>query len=181
MTKQEFEGYIHEVERMYNKQLNETEMKIWYDNLKFMTVERFNLILSELYKMSKFMPTLADILTVHKSLPYKPTQTKENKKHCNKCNDTGYIIYTKVINNKKYNYSCICDCNKQQRYDGKQVQDIKGQSNYYIPTLEETGLEIKQNKPKKQEVISSMVKIKDSGILSENIKELIRQELRKGE
>ena len=49
-------GALNELENYYNQKLNDTEKEIWYNSLKFMTVQRFNLIISELYKVNKFMP-----------------------------------------------------------------------------------------------------------------------------
>ena len=59
MIKKEFVDYITELENYYNQKLNDTEKEIWYNSLKFMTVQRFNLIISEIYKANKFMPKLS--------------------------------------------------------------------------------------------------------------------------
>lgn len=64
----------------YGQTLNGVERDIWYENLKFMSLERFNYILSEIYKTNKFMPRLADILQVHKQIPYTAKRRKRNKK-----------------------------------------------------------------------------------------------------
>lgn len=161
-------------------ELNEKELEVWYENLKFMTIQRFNYIIAEVYKTKQFMPKLSEILEIHKSIPYTAMQEQtEVKGHCQKCGDTGYVIYTKLVDGRPYQYAAICDCGRQQRYDGRQCTDAKNQSDYYIPTITEIGLEIKDNKPSKQQVIESMNKVKNSGIIPESIKEIIRKEFMK--
>ena len=55
MTKQEFIEYVGQIENVYkNQNLSNIEKEIWYENLKFMSIERFNYILAEIYKTSKF-------------------------------------------------------------------------------------------------------------------------------
>ena len=141
MNKNEFSEYIKQVQEIYSKQLNDVELDIWYNTLKYMSIERFNNIISELYKTSKYMPRLADILEVSKRLP-NPDMPKQENKKCEKCNGTGYITYTKIIENTPYTYAAVCDCGKQQRYDGRKCTDAKNQSKYYIPTAKEINLEI---------------------------------------
>lgn len=182
MTRKEFTQYIQEIQRFYGYELNETEMDIWYESLKFMTIERFNYIIAEIYKTNKFMPKLAEVIDMHKQIPYtQATQRKEIKGHCDKCNDTGYVIYTKLVEGKPYQYSAVCDCGRQNRYDGRTIQDEKHRSDYYVPTIDEIGLDIKDNKPTKKQVYDSMTKLKDSSILPESIEDIIRKEFKKME
>lgn len=180
MKYKEFMDYVTELQNYYNQELNETEVGIWYESLKFMTVERFNYILSQLYEVNKFMPKLSEVLDMHKQIPY--TVGKQEKKingHCEKCNDTGYIIYTKIINNMPYKYTAVCDCGRQDRYDGRQCVKEKDKSDYYIPTIQEIGLEVKSTRPTDAEIIKSMNMLKNSSIISENIKDIIRENFRR--
>lgn len=182
MIKKEFIQYIQELENFYGQKLNDTEREIWFKNLEFMTIERFNYIIAEIYKTNKFMPKLSEIMDLHKEIPYtQATQQKEVKGHCEKCGDTGYIIYTKLLEGKPYQYSAVCDCGRQNRYDGKTIQDEKHRSDYYIPTIDEIDLQIKNNKPTKKQIYDSMIKMKNSSILPESIKNIIRQEFIKME
>ena len=176
MIKKEFVDYITELENYYNQKLNDTEKEIWYNSLKFMTVERFNYILSQLYEVNKFMPKLSEVLDMHKQIPYTAKkEEREIKSGCKKCNGTGYVFYTKEINNKKYKYSAVCDCGRCERYDGKKCADPKNKSNYYIPTIAETGLNIQENKPTNNEIVRSMKMLQNSPIISEDIKNIIRE------
>lgn len=180
MIKKEFVDYITELENYYNQKLNDTEKEIWYNSLKFMTVERFNYILSQLYEVNKFMPKLSEVLDMHKQIPYTAKkEEREIKSGCKKCNGTGYVFYTKEINNKKYKYSAVCDCGRCERYDGKKCADPKNKSKYYIPTIAETGLNIQENKPTNNEIVKSMKMLQNSPIISEDIKNIIRENFRR--
>lgn len=180
MNNKDFLDNVQVLENVYKQELSADELRIWYDNLKFMTTERFCYIIAEVYKTCKYMPKLSEILAIHKSIPYTAMQEqKEIKGDCPKCGNTGYVIYTKQKEGHSYQFTAVCDCGRQQRYDGRQCTDAKNQSDYYIPTITEIGLEVKDNKPSKQQVIESMNKVKNSGIISEQIKDIIRQEFMK--
>lgn len=174
MNNKEFIEYIQELENYYGQQLNDTERDIWFNNLQFMSIERFNYIISEIFKINKFMPKLSEILEIHKSIPY-DKEEQEIKQHCDKCNDTGYIIYTKIVEGMPYQYSAVCDCNRQNRYDGSKITDLRAKSNYYIPTVNEIGLKVENTKPTKQQLLDSMNKLKNSSIIPENIKDILRK------
>lgn len=176
MQYKEFYDYVQGIQNFYGKELSEKELEVWYENLKFMTIERFNYIISEIYKTSPFLPRLSQILEIHNSIPYTAmTEPLKVNGDCNKCENTGYVIYTKAIDGHKYLYAAVCDCRRQKRYDGRQCQNERNKSDYYCPTIKEIGLEIKTNKPSKEQVIASMIKVKNSGIVSEEIKKIVRQ------
>ena len=177
MTEKEFLQYVGEVQNFYGQKLSQMELNIWFENLKFMTMQRFNYILAEIYKTNKFMPKLAEVLAIHNSIPY--TVTQEAKKvdgYCEKCNNVGYVLYSKDIDGNIYTYSAVCDCGRQKRYEGKECVDPKNKSDYYIPTAKELGLQITTTKPTKEQVLHSMNKLKNSGIIPESVKEIIRRE-----
>lgn len=177
MDRKDFLDNVQVLENVYKQDLSADELRIWYENLSFMTTERFCYIIAEVYKTCKYMPKLSEILAIHKSIPYTAmTEQKEIKGDCPKCGNTGYVIYKKIVDGRPYQYPAVCDCGRQQRYDGRQCADAKNQSDYYIPTMTEIGLEIKDNKPSKEQVKESMIKLKDSGIIPESIKEIIRKE-----
>lgn len=180
MDRKEFKCYVDQIENFYGQTLNGVERDIWYENLKFMSLERFNYILSEIYKTKKFMPKLADILQVHKQIPYTAQkEEREIKNDCKKCNGTGYVFYIKEINNRKYQYAAVCDCGRREKYNGTKCTDAKNKSNYYIPTITEIGLNIQENKPTNDEIVKSMKMLQNSPIISENIKNIIRENFRR--
>lgn len=177
MEFKEFTEVIDEMQAMYEKKLNDTEINIWYDNLKFLSVKRFRYIISEIYRINSYMPKLADVLKMHKDIPYKPPEEEKSKEYCKKCNNTGIIFYTKEIEGKPYQYACACTCNRQS-YDGRKIKEEKDRSDFYLASAEQLGFEDVTNKPSKEEVIASMIKVKDSGIVSENIKAIVRKKLK---
>lgn len=177
MDKKDFLDNIQVLENVYKQDLSADELRIWYENLSFMTTERFCYIIAEVYKTCKYMPKLSEIIAIHKSIPY--TAMAEPVKvngDCSKCGNTGYVIYNKVIDGHSYRFGAVCECGRQKRYDGRQVADERNRSDYYIPTASEVGIEIKDNKPTKQQVYESMLKLKNSPILPESIRNIIRQE-----
>jgi len=181
MSEKDFLNYIKELQNFYGQELSSSELKIWYENLKFMKVKRFSYILAQIYKTSKFMPKLSEILLIHSGIPYTAFETEKEdiKEQCNKCNDTGYVLYVKTINKMSYNYVAVCNCGRKKRYDGQSLQDPKLRSNYYIPTLVEIGLKVETDMPTKQQVKDSLKKIKNSFYIPDTIKEIIRREYAK--
>lgn len=178
MEYKEFYNCIEELQKVYKDTLSDEEIDLWYRNLKFMPVKRFIYILSEVYKVNTFRPKLAEILRIHKSIPYEE-KVEVKTKDCEKCNNTGYVIYTKVVEGKPYKYSAVCDCGRQKRYDGRATENLKNKSDYYIPTIQEIGLEVKSTRPTDEDIIKSMNMLKNSPIISEDIKNIIRENFRK--
>ena len=116
MNKKEFMQYIGQLQNVYDKELSETELDIWYKNLSYMSIERFNYIIAEVYKINKFMPKLSEILEINSKIPYVESPKKVSGK-CEKCNNVGYVLYFKEIEGRKYTYAAVCDCGRQVRYD----------------------------------------------------------------
>lgn len=139
----EFMEATKEIENFYQKEISEEQKKIWFNELKGMTLQRFKYIISQIYRTCKFMPKLADIIEINTNLGYSSIKKEENKKKCNKCNNTGYITYWKEINNGekkiKYEYMAICDCSKEKQYKGWEVSEDRYKSNFYIPLVKELG------------------------------------------
>jgi len=180
MNKKEFIGYIEQIQNLYHKQLTQIEVEIWYDNLKFLTIERFNYILSEIYKTNKYMPTLADILQMHRQIPYTIKDEEENiKTFCNKCNNLGYVIFIKKISGINYKYAAVCDCGRRKKFVGSECNEPKNKSRYYIPTIQEIGLKVETSRPSNEEIVKSMNMLKESNLISENIKNIIRENFKK--
>lgn len=78
-----------------------------------------------------------------------------------------------------YKYTAVCDCGRQDRYDGRQCVKEKDKSDYYIPTTEEIDLQVKTTRPSNDEIIKSMKILKDSPILSEDIRNIVRENFKK--
>ena len=136
----EFISETATIEKYYGKDLDEFQRKIWYEELKSISVPRYRVILREVLRTSKFMPKLADILEIHKSLPYTSSNTEQETVECKRCNSEGYITYKKIIENIPYLFAARCTCKNgdRYRYDGREVSENK--SRYYIPSIEEVGI-----------------------------------------
>ena len=139
----EFVEATHDIEQFYDKELKEFERKQWYEELKNMNTQRYRQIIREVYKKCKFMPKLADIISLNEELSYsvKPQQRIE-KVQCDKCNSTGVIFYKKRIEGRDYEYVARCECQNglEFAYDGTKISDTKNRSYYYVPTLAQLNL-----------------------------------------
>ena len=96
----EFVEETGKLEKFYDKELKPFEREIWYQQLKFLPISRYRQIVNKSFGECKFLPKLADILELHKQLPYRSenVQAKQNVK-CDKCGGKGIFIYTKVLDN----------------------------------------------------------------------------------
>lgn len=130
----ELTSVIDEMQKFYDKTMNEEELKIWFENFKTMDIKRFKYLVSKIYQKNKFMPKLADIIELNQTIGYDKIYNEEQKrnlKDCEKCGNTGYIIYKKKINDSIYNYAAVCSCGRQMQYKGDR---------YYTPLSAELGL-----------------------------------------
>lgn len=139
MTQTEFIEITSRAERYYEKQYSSEQLKIMYEELKNIDANRYRRIITAVLRTHKFLPKIADILETNMDLPQEQ-RSKEIKK-CDYCNGTGYILYTKKIQNGekeiKYIYGAVCRCNNASRYDGSKC---KRKSEFYIPTAVELNL-----------------------------------------
>lgn len=136
----EFIKETGDIEKYYGKELDEFQRKIWYDELKDISLPRYRQILREILRTNKFMPKLSDVLETQRNLTYIQDKTEEIKVECNKCNSEGIITYTRVIENIPYVFAARCTCKngEKYRYDGREMQEHK--TKYYIPSIEEVGI-----------------------------------------
>ena len=93
MKIEEFDEEIDKLERFYQKQgtITDEQRQIWYKELKNLDIARFKYIIAQIYRTSKFMPTLADILKVNASLGYYQVKQKQYQSNCKICNETRYV------------------------------------------------------------------------------------------
>ena len=126
---------VEKMQRFYDKEMNEEEKKIWFENFKTMDIKRFKYLVAETYKKSKFMPKLADMIELNKTVGYDAKfldKGNQNLQNCAKCNNTGYIIYKKKIDESVYDYVAICSCGRKKPYRNER---------YFIPLAKEIGLQ----------------------------------------
>lgn len=133
---------VKQLENFYGKELTDEQKQIWFKELKNLEILRFKHIEGQIYKTLKFMPKLADIIEINSNLGYSQIKKDENNTKCKKCKGTGYVLYTKLIDNgtggKIRNvYGAICTCRQKPKYEGWKITDENHRTNYYTPYVEE--------------------------------------------
>lgn len=154
MTFEEFTIATKTLEDFYGKELNTTQTKIWFEKLKYYTQEKYERAISNQCEVSRYMPTLSQILEV---IPKSNGETRETIP-CDICKGTGYITYWKEENGQKYQYVCLCVCKnaEDKHYNGMAINDKEHRNPYYIKTAQEVFgdkvLEKKSSEEKTREV-----------------------------
>ncbi len=134
MILSEFIEATSKLENYYEKEYSNEQRIIMFDELKNFSIERYKKIISQCIRDCKFLPKIADIIKANGEIVEIKSEDNTPKYDCNKCNKTGYVMYTKVIQEGDktipYNYALRCTC-KNGEYSNKK-----------IPTYEEMGIEI---------------------------------------
>ena len=135
------------LEDYYGKEYTKQQRQIMFDELKHLDIARYKKLVSTVLRTCKYLPKISDFIEADKEEPYISENIEEEtkeKKDCQICNGTGYIIYKKKIKdgNKElvYDYVAICKCGNSKQYKGWEIQDTKHRSNYYTPHMEELGI-----------------------------------------
>ena len=123
MTQNEFLNCLDKWETFYKNKdesnvLTTYQTEIWFENLKMINQDRFLQIINECFKEYKYMPKLADLINLHKTLKY-PTKEKKEKVKCDICKGKGFIIYLRKIpelSNINYQYVARCNCQNARDY-----------------------------------------------------------------
>lgn len=112
MTIAEFLEEIKSLEAFFEKELSIEQSKDWYEEIQNYSIPRLRVAIRECKRTCKFMPKLSEFLEFIKEAKEEKQESK--KVECKKCNETGYLSYTKkVLNGNKilqYTYCCACDC-----------------------------------------------------------------------
>lgn len=140
----EFVNAIERLEIYYGKEYDKRQLQIMFEELKDIPIVRFKQLVSQSIKRCKFLPKVADFIQLEKEVLYIDNKHEEQEKiDCKKCNGTGYIIYTKRVNNGdksfEYSYAAICDCRNSKQYKGWEIQG-NNKSDYYTPMAKELNL-----------------------------------------
>lgn len=122
----EFMEETKKLERFYSKELTEEQKKIWFENLKKLTLLRYQYIIGVIYRKNKYFPTLADIIQINEETGMKKEEKKYKEEKCDICSNRGIIRYIKKINGIDYDYYCKCHCLNSNKYN-------------CFPTMEEAG------------------------------------------
>lgn len=140
----EFIDITNRVETYFAKEYSIEQRKIMFEELEYLSTERYGQLVSTVIKNCKFLPKVADFIEADREETYINHDDTKTKIECKKCNGTGYLIYTKVIRdgNREYKnqYACICSCGNAKKYEGWSISDKKNRSNFYTPIAKEIGL-----------------------------------------
>lgn len=143
MTNVEFVEETANIEKFFNKELSEFERVVWFKEFKNTSIERYRQVINQVYRNCKFMPKLADMVSINNELKTTTIPTEVTKEECKKCNGNGFIIYKKIIgdgNNKKaYDFVARCDCSNGLDY-AYDERNMSSKGKYYIPTISEINL-----------------------------------------
>ncbi len=135
MQLDEFIQATGRLETYYDKELKTEQIQIMYEELKNISIDRYVKLISKCIRKCRTMPRISDILEANMELVGEINED-ENKKiiPCNKCDGSGYVIFTKFIANGNeripYSYAARCVCE-----NGKNA-------NQKVPTYEELGIKI---------------------------------------
>ena len=113
MKIEEFDEETRKLEKFYDKEIPEEQRKIWYEEFKGISIIRYKYLISQVYRKCKFMPKLADMIEINKSIGYMQPREQEQKKQlaeCDKCKGTGFVFYKKQKGTLWYDYVCRCNC-----------------------------------------------------------------------
>lgn len=142
METDEFIEITNRLEKYYEKEYTNEQLKIMHEELKDFKVDRYKILVSEAIKRCKFLPKVADIIQIDKEIGYKNLDDEVERIECKKCGGTGIIVYKKKIQDglKEYYYdfAAVCDCGNFKQYKGWESKENK--SNYYTPMAKELNL-----------------------------------------
>lgn len=113
MKIEEFDEETQKLEKFYEKDIPDEQRKIWYEEFKGISITRYKYLISQVYRKCKFMPKLADMIEINKSIGYMQPREQEQKKQlaeCDKCKGTGFVFYKKQKGTLWYDYVCRCNC-----------------------------------------------------------------------
>ncbi|MBR6688772.1 MAG: hypothetical protein IKL68_02010 [Clostridia bacterium] len=144
MTRSEFIEATSRLEQYYDKEYNTQQLQIMYEELSNFDVNRYRQLISAVIRKSKFLPKVADIIGANAEEPYTNSNADKEVVDCNKCKGTGYVLYTKLIDNGvgkfKNIYGAVCSCGNAKQYKGWEVNDSEHRTNFYTPLAQELGI-----------------------------------------
>ena len=95
----EFIEATSRLEQYYDKEYTNEQRQIMFDELKDLEITRYRRLISAVIRKNKFLPKVSDIIEANIEEPYGTKNEDKEIIQCNKCNSTGYILYTKKVKN----------------------------------------------------------------------------------
>lgn len=77
MNKVEFMEGIHILQDNYNRKLTSSQLRLYYDNLKDMSKDKYISNIKEYIKTNSFMPTISQILNQTKTSNYQSFEQRD--------------------------------------------------------------------------------------------------------
>lgn len=138
MTSGDFNKAIQKLENFYGKEYNDVQKQEIFRNFSQYTPQRFNYLLSIVYKSCKYLPMLSELVEIHDTIPYNEIKKKlGTQTKCEKCKRRGFYIYYKKVNGIEYDFIVKCDCSDEYSFDGRKIKDVRNKSRYFVPTQAE--------------------------------------------
>lgn len=133
MTLEEFRSATATLESCYNRKMNETQIRVWFDELKYYDLEKYKKAVKKICTTNQYFPALSIVLDTLRNTRATVDLTKP-KVECKACNGTGIVVYHKVIDGITYEYASQCNCQNAEGldYDGTKIADKEHRSPYYL-------------------------------------------------
>ena len=137
MTEEEFIIRTKKLEDYFGKDLNITQRKMWFEELKHYDVNRYEKAINFLCMTSRYRPLLNEVIEAVKTCQI--SAEEREKIPCKYCGGTGYFMYKKIENGYPYEYACLCICQNADglEYNGSKIADKEHRSKFYIKSARE--------------------------------------------
>ena len=136
MTNTEFVQATSRLEKYFDKEYKQEQLKEMYYMLKDWSIEKYIKAVTYCIRNCKYLPKLADLTNADVTSVKTQSSKDIDYVKCNKCNGEGFIRYFRQKNDGnrvlKYEYIALCICQNAE----KQRQINK----YNLSTLAEIGL-----------------------------------------
>lgn len=109
---------IEKLEQFYGKELNDLEESIWIKSLSNMTKERFEEIIEYCFTEKTYMPKLATIFELDRTLKKVSNENKQKdeKVDCKYCSGIGFFELEYEEDLIKYSVGARCVCKNGDKY-----------------------------------------------------------------
>lgn len=140
MTREEFTSETIKLSEMFKRNLNETQMQFWFDELKDYDITKYKRAVGEFARYNSKMPALSEVLQKMKNLRTlgvdEPIEAEQKRVQCPTCNGSGLVKYYIKTNGRDYEYLCRCYCENAKFNQDLPIKDYKDVFYYRKPVLD---------------------------------------------
>lgn len=140
MTKDEFLEETQKLSDLFKRNLNETQLQFWFDELKGFDIDKYKRAVGEFAKYSSKMPALSEVLAKIRNLRTlgvdDAIQVNKERIKCETCNGSGLVKYYLKENGRDYEYLCRCYCKNAEQYQDLPIRDYKDVFYYRKPSVD---------------------------------------------